>query len=327
MRKWIACVAVLAVAGCAGNDAAGRQAASSATPTPTPPVSSSTPASPTTPPLTKTPAPPPKSVPPTTSPAKKPIPPKRAEGTPPLPTATTKPGAVPTTGDRWIPRRSQAWQWQLSGPLDLSVDVPIYDVDGASTTAAQISALHQKGRKVICYFNAGAAQKGESYPESVLGKALEDWPDEHWLDIRRLDTLKPIVTRKIAACAAKGFDAVEPDNVDGYANDSGFPLTAAHQLAFNRMVAGVAHQHGLSVALKNDLAQVEQLESAFDFAINEQCAQYGECARLIPFVQAGKAVLHVEYNLAPSAFCAKTKVYGFSSMRKPENLGAARQPC
>jgi hypothetical protein len=205
--------------------------------------------------------------------------------------------------------------------------VPIYDVDGASTTAAQVSALHKKGRKVICYFNAGAAQKGDSYPASLLGKALEGWPDERWLDIRRLDVLKPIITRRIASCAAKGFDAVEPDNVDGYTNQTGFPLTAAHQLAFNRMVAGVAHQHRLAVALKNDLAQVEQLEPAFDFAVNEQCAEFGECAKLIPFVQAGKAVLHVEYNLAPAAFCAKTKVYGFSSMRKPENLGAARQPC
>ncbi|MGC4937300.1 endo alpha-1,4 polygalactosaminidase [Kribbella sp. DT2] len=321
MKRWIACLAVLAVAGCGGGGS--NQAVREAEPA-TPPASSSSP----TPSESAAPPPAPtKSVPSTSSPAKKPTPPKRAEGTPPLPTATAKPGAPPATGDRWIPRRSQAWQWQLSGPLDLSVDVPIYDVDGASTTAAQVSALHQKGRRVICYFNAGAAQKGDSYPESVLGKALEGWPDERWLDVRRLDVLEPIITRRIASCAAKGFDAVEPDNVDGYANDTGFPLTAAHQLAFNRMVAGVAHRHGLAVALKNDLAQVAQLEPAFDFAINEQCAEYGECAQLVPFVQAGKAVLHVEYNLEPAAFCAKTKVYGFSSMRKPENLGAARQPC
>ncbi len=325
MKRWIACLAVLAVAGCGGNDAVGRQAEPSAPPTSLPQSASPSPSPP--PPATTTLTPPLKSEPLTPPPAQKPSPPKRAEGTPPLPTATTKPGALPRTGDRWIPRRSQPWQWQLSGQLDLSVDVPIYNIDGAGTTAAQVSALQQKGRKVICYFNAGAAQKGDSYPDSLLGKALEGWPDERWLDIRRLDLLKPIVSRKIASCAAKGFDAVEPDNVDGYANDSGFPLTATHQLAFNRMVAGVAHQHGLSVALKNDLAQVAQLEPAFDFAINEQCAEYDECARLIPFVQAGKAVLHVEYNLAPAAFCARTKVYGFSSMRKPESLGAARQPC
>lgn len=37
----------------------------------------------------------------------------------------------------------------------------------------------------------------------------------------------------------KGLDAIEPDNVDGYAY-SGLPLTTAHQLQFNRMVARLA---------------------------------------------------------------------------------------
>lgn len=32
----------------------------------------------------------------------------------------------------------------------------------------------------------------------------------------------------------KGCDGVEPDNVDGYQNNSGFPLTAQDQLAYNR---------------------------------------------------------------------------------------------
>ncbi|TWD80174.1 hypothetical protein FB561_1247 [Kribbella amoyensis] len=243
------------------------------------------------------------------------------------PPAVTPTPALPKTGDRWIPRRSTAWQWQLSGPLDLSVDVPIYNVDGATTTAAQVAELHKQGRRVICYVNAGAARQGDGYQESLMGKALKDWPDERWLDIRRLDAIKPVLTRQIAVCRRKGFDAVEPDNVDGYANESGFALTAADQLRFNRWIADVVHQHGMSVGLKNDLAQVAELEPSFDFAVNEQCAQYGECAKLVPFVQAGKAVLHVEYELAPGKFCAQTRVFGFSSMRKPHDLGPARQPC
>lgn len=51
---------------------------------------------------------------------------------------------------------------------------------------------------------------------------------------------------------------MEPDNVDGYADDSGFPLTGADQLRFNRWVASRAHERGLGVALKNDLDQVEE---------------------------------------------------------------------
>jgi hypothetical protein len=55
--------------------------------------------------------------------------------------------------------------------------------------------------------------------------------------------------------------------------------------------------------------------------------RYDECERLRPFVAAGKAVLHVEYELAPDSFCAKARELRFSSMRKPLELGAARQPC
>lgn len=128
-------------------------------------------------------------------------------------------------------------------------------------------------------------------------------------------------------CRSKGFDAVEADLVDGYLNDTGFPLTAADQLAYNRMLADLAHQRGLSIGLKNDLEQVPDLVDHFDFAINEQCVQYAECDRLLPFIRAGKAVFHVEYDTPNGRFCPHTTALGFSSMRKNVNLDAPRWPC
>jgi hypothetical protein len=215
--------------------------------------------------------------------------------------------------------------------LDLRVDVPVYDIDGETTTAAQVRELHRRGRRVICYVNVGAYENFRPdrgrFPAAVLGKPLDGWPDERWLDIRRLDVLGPIMTARISACRAKGFDAVEPDNVDGYTNDTGFGLDAADQLAYNRWIAAVAHRYGMAVALKNDLDQVAQLQPYFDFAVNEQCFQYDECEALLPFIRAGKAVLHVEYELARSEFCARARTLGFSSMRKPEDLGPSREPC
>jgi hypothetical protein len=240
------------------------------------------------------------------------------------------PGKGKTVG-RWVPRRGTPWQWQLSGKLDLTVNAPVYDVDGAGTTAAQVAELHRGGRRAICYVNVGAYEnfrldKGR-FPAAVLGKPLEGWPDERWLDIRRTDLLGPIMSARFADCRSKGFDAVEPDNVDGYANSSGFPLTAADQLRYNRWIAGLAHSRGMSVALKNDLEQVGALEPFFDFAVNEQCVEFDECEALMPFVRAGKAVLHVEYGLSTAEFCAKTGVFGFSSMRKPQELGPSRETC
>jgi len=231
---------------------------------------------------------------------------------------------------RWQPRPGTTWQWQLSGALDTRVDAAVYDVDGFTTSAAEVAALHAQGRKVVCYIDVGTYEDyrpdRQHFAAGLLG-ASNGWPGERWLDIRRLDQLRPVIAERFDMCRSKGFDAVEPDNVDGYANDTGFPLTAADQLAFNRMVASLAHQRGLAVALKNDLDQVPQLVGDFDFAVDEQCAEYQECDELEPFVAQGKAVFEAEYNLPPSAFCADARKLRFSAMLKHLSLDAWREPC
>jgi hypothetical protein len=135
------------------------------------------------------------------------------------------------------------------------------------------------------------------------------------------------MAKRLDLWRAKGFDGAEPDNVDGYVNHSGFPLTGIQQLRFNRALAELAHARGLAVALKNDLDQVSLLAPSFDFAVNEQCVEYDECEQLVPFVAAGKPVLHVEYNLSLARFCPATQPQRFSSLLKHEDLGAYRVSC
>ncbi|MFN7148418.1 MAG: endo alpha-1,4 polygalactosaminidase, partial [Microthrixaceae bacterium] len=119
----------------------------------------------------------------------------------------------------------------------------------------------------------------------------------------------------------------EPDNIDGYTNRSGFALSGADQLAYNRMLARLAHARGLAIGLKNDLEQVPQLVTDFDFAVNEECAVYDECEVLAPFVAAGKAVFHAEYELTTDEFCATSRSLGLSSIRKRYDLDVWRQTC
>ncbi|MDN3904803.1 endo alpha-1,4 polygalactosaminidase [Arthrobacter sp. YD2] len=239
-------------------------------------------------------------------------------------------GGAPSSGSNWAPSPGGSWQWQLSGPLDLDVTADSFDVDYETTTAADVDTLHRAGSGVICYLSAGSWEeyRGDAgqFPDSVLGTVLDGWPDERWLDIRRMDILLPIMADRMDTCVAKGFDAVEPDNVDGYVNESGFPLTAEDQLAYNRAVAALARDRGLSVALKNDLDQIPDLVEHFDFAINEECVRYSECDSYAPFTEAGKAVLHVEYE-GTLDFCSESARLGLSSMLKPLDLGAAREPC
>jgi hypothetical protein len=90
----------------------------------------------------------------------------------------------------------------------------------------------------------------------VLGKDLEGWPGEKWLDVRRLDVLGPIMQARLDLALQKRCDGVDPDNMDGYQNESGFPLTSQDQLAYNIWIAGQAHASGLAVGLKNDLGQI-----------------------------------------------------------------------
>ncbi|MFE0703590.1 endo alpha-1,4 polygalactosaminidase [Streptomyces sp. NPDC058872] len=238
--------------------------------------------------------------------------------------------AKPPREDRWRPVPGLAWQWQLSGRLDPTVDVPVYDIDGFDHPASTVRDLHDRGRKVICYLSTGAWEDfrpdADAFPESLLGKG-NGWEGERWLDVRRTDLLEPLMAKRLDMCRDKGFDAVEPDNMDGYKNDTGFPLTAADQLRYNRLVARLAHERGLAVGLKNDLDQIPKLLPDFDFAVNEQCAEYDECGRLAPFVAAGKAVFHVEYELTTDRFCPRAKELGLSSMRKKYELGVWRQPC
>ncbi|MFI8169000.1 endo alpha-1,4 polygalactosaminidase [Streptomyces sp. NPDC085931] len=233
-------------------------------------------------------------------------------------------------GPRWQPRPGTAWQWQLSGRLDTSVDVPVYDIDGFDHSADTVAALHDDGRKVICYLSTGAWEEfrpdAEKFPEAVLGRG-NGWRGERWLDIRRTDVLEPLMAARIDMCRDKGFDAVEPDDMDGYRNDTGFPLTAADQLRYNRLVARLAHDRGLAVGLKNDLDQIPELVGDFDFAVNEQCAQYGECGALTPFIRAGKAVFHVEYEVPTGRFCAESRRLKLSSLLKKYELGAWRRAC
>jgi hypothetical protein len=244
---------------------------------------------------------------------------------------TRAPAPASAPAARWTPTPGTSWQWQLSGAIDLSVDAALYDIDLFDATAATVAALHARGRHVVCYLDAGTYEPGRpdsgAFPASVRGAEVEGWPGERWLDIRRLDVLGPILERRLDLCREKGFDGVEPDNVDAYTNSSGFPLSAADQLGFNRFVASAAHARGLSVGLKNDLDQAAALEPDFDWALSEQCYQYRECDALAPFARAGKAVLIAEYELEPAAFCAQARAAGYSAIRKRLDLDAWRQAC
>lgn len=225
------------------------------------------------------------------------------------------PAADPLVGDRSTGLSVEStWQWQLQGELGLSYDVDVYDIDLFDTDVEVIDQLHADGRVVICYLSAGSYEEwrddASSFEASDLGLPLDGWEGERWLDIRS-PSVGDIMEERFDLALDKGCDGVEPDNVTAHNNDTGFDITGDQQLEYNRFLARAAHDRGLSIGLKNDVDQVEQLEPYFDFAVNEECFEYDECEAYESFLTAGKPVFNAEYAAEyvadPSLVCESAR--------------------
>ena len=236
--------------------------------------------------------------------------------------------------DIWQPAPGTSWQWQLSGTFDDTIHAQVYDLDLFETSAQTVASLHAQNRRVICYLSAGSREDWRpdagDFPEEINGRRYIGWPGERWLDIRRIDMLAPIMESRLDLCAAKGFDGVEADNLDGYQANTGFAITAADQLAYNAWLANAAHQRGLSIGLKNNPWQVDDLLPYFDFAITEDCFAQGWCQQMYPFIAAGKAVFAAEYTDTKTdlaEICPQARELQFSLILKQRRLDAWRAGC
>jgi hypothetical protein len=231
----------------------------------------------------------------------------------------------------WHPPQQLTWYWQLSGTPAVE-PVQASDVDGFDTTAATVAAFHARGQHMICYVDVGTAENwrpdNASFPSSVLGDQ-NGWPGERWLDIRQLSVLEPVMAARFQMCRQKGFDAVEPDNMDSYENTTGFPLQASDQLTYNLWIAAEVHSLGMAVLQKNDPDQASALQPFFDGVLDEQCNQYNSCSAYQPYVSAGKPVLNAEYDasLYPG-MCSSDAAKGIMGALLPLALdGSVYKPC
>lgn len=162
------------------------------------------------------------------------------------------------------------------------------------------------GRYNVCYLNGFQTQPGElpSWPAPALltdaaGHRIvdPDWPDESLLDTSTAANRSVIAARVLPwmrACASKGFQAVELDNLDSWTR-SGGRLSQADNVAMARQFVAQAHSLRLAVAQKNtaELAPIGRSRIGFDFAVVEECQVYGECGA---FTAAyGRQVYEIEY--------------------------------
>ena len=272
-------------------------------------------------------------------------------------------------GNWWKPTADQpiAFHMVLANPLNVNdpkqmglVDFngnalpepDVYDIDGEFNPAETVAYLQARGKKVVCYFDAGVyetyrtdAHKFESLSPQIWGNADIGWENSYWLDIRRIDELEPIMKARMQTCKDKGFDAIDPDEINGWENDTGFPLTYQDQLNYNKALARWAHELGLSIGQKGDITQTRDLVDDFDWTVNEECFQYRECTdpydpvtdTFVPglqlYVERNKAVFIMEYKRFSitrwDEICAESTTERFNTSRFKLGLPnrGGRMPC
>ncbi|MDQ1007742.1 hypothetical protein QFZ82_002227 [Streptomyces sp. V4I23] len=225
---------------------------------------------------------------------------------PPRPTA---PGP---DGDGVLrPAAGAVFDYQLGGAYPPADDVEAVSRDRG---AEPVPGLYN-----ICYVNAFQTQPGDAvawwrkkHPDLLLrgrdGKLVvdEEW-DEPLFDLSsaaKRRSLLGVVGPWIDGCAERGFDAVEPDNLDSYTRSDGL-LSEADAIAFARLLADRAHARGLAIAQKNTAELLDGHEDiGFDFAVVEECARYEECPG---FTRAYDGrVFDVEYEQEDFATACRT---------------------
>jgi hypothetical protein len=243
------------------------------------------------------------------------------------------------------------WDWQIGASSDAAIIPPagsqMIDVDGFNVSAQKVAALHAGGLKVVCYLDVGSYETGRpdsaDYPAALKLSEDPDWPGEWFLDVRDVfksgSVLAGILNKRFQMCKDKGFDAVEPDNLDNWdANRS--LLTEQDQVDFDGWVADRVHALGISVALKNCPELVTRLDRTgqrlvdkFDFELDEQCQEYSECDSFTEFSKAGKAIFDVEYKANLTLNCSQFSSLSINPLKKDLDLvgagdsGYLRQTC
>lgn len=238
----------------------------------------------------------------------------------PLPAPAQEPGA--------------SWDWQLSEPFDLNVDVQVLDTDPDSIDPDTMAALRARGVFTICYVSVGTLEdwRGDvaAFPAAVIGHGYPDWAGEYFLDIRDTGTLLPLMQKRFEACAALGFDAVEPDNMDVYLNDSGFDISVEDTIRYVTGLSYMAHALDLQIGQKNLPELTAQLEPLLDFVIVEGCYADDWCDAVGRYAQNGKAIFAAEYEVTEADradLCTDASARGISLIFKEYDLDARGSRC
>jgi hypothetical protein len=222
------------------------------------------------------------------------------------------------------------WQYQLVGQVNPALDAQLFVVDLFNVPQSVIDRLHAQGKLAFAYLSAGTFEPfrddADNFPEDAIGRALEAYPDESWLDVRHA-AVRELMAARLDLARQKEFDGVVPTSLVAYLADSGFNLSAEDQTQYTVWLSQQVRQRGLRVGMSGDFGRVSELSEHFDFGVHFGCVARGDCAVLSPFMAAGKPVLDVETTGALDQVCSRAAGYRVNAILKPSGLGSEVQQC
>jgi len=185
------------------------------------------------------------------------------------------------------------WDWQIGRVTPLQRTgrnaVDIYDIDGFLTTRAEVTAIKTTWQastlrhpRTVCYIDlawedyrpdASPTAQGGYFPAATLGEVYYGYPEERWVDLRQLESLKPMLRERIGMCARKGFDAVELDDIDSFdpPSTTGFHLTPGDAENFLAYAFNEIHSYGMTGLWKNSPYLSWWGRKYADGAVVEEC--------------------------------------------------------
>ena len=243
--------------------------------------------------------------------------------------------AIAAEPARWLPPAGLTFSIILSvAPNVIDTPADVVDVDLFDISTQTVAALKAQKKRVVCYMSAGSWENWRpdknDFPEGVKGKKYDGWAGERWLDTRNIAVLGPLMRARLDRCKQKGFDAVDPDNVDSYQADTGFAITRSDSIRYLKFLANEAHKRGLAIGLKNATEISRFVLDKMDFAVTEDCFDQGWCRNSKNFIDANKPAFAIEYtdnHINFNGFCRQAAKLGLSPIYKKRNLNVWEQRC
>ena len=239
------------------------------------------------------------------------------------------------TSNWYKPTPQTSFDWDLRSEIaeSTSYNATVIDIDAFENSKAFISNLHTQGKKVIAYVSVGSWEDWRpdknDFPLEIIGNNYPGWEGEKFLDIRNIDALAPIMRARLDMIKEKGFDGVEPDNMDlnsWTTAELGFEITDADVIAYSKWLANEAHERGLSIGQKNATDLADQLVDTFDWILLEDAFYDGLENEAKVYITNNKAVFATEYTdnvnvlVFEGSICPKAKTLKFSAILKNREL-------